>query len=149
MFFPFSIYKQYPIMTKQKTFFLTFLQMYIKTHGNVPFTEVFGPFTQYFVEAALAAITASSLLGCDATSLAHLYLGMFSCSSLHILSSSVRLAAQLFSGLSIDVRSGSSPGPSWATQGHSETCPEASVVLAVCLELLSCWKVNLCPSLRC
>ena len=33
--------------------------------------------TQYFVEAPLAAITASNLLGYDATSLAHLYLGTF------------------------------------------------------------------------
>ena len=36
-------------------------------------------------------ITASSLLGYDATSLAHLYLGRFSHSSLQILSSSVRV----------------------------------------------------------
>ena len=55
------------------------------------FTKVFRPFTQYFVKAPLAAITASSLLGYDATSLAHLYLGSFSHSSLQILSSSVRL----------------------------------------------------------
>jgi hypothetical protein len=34
---------------------------------------VFRPFTQYFVEAPLAEITASILLGYDATSLAHLY----------------------------------------------------------------------------
>ena len=51
---------------------------------------VFRPFTQYFVEAPLAAITASSLLGYDATSLVHLYLGIFSHSSLQILSSSIR-----------------------------------------------------------
>ena len=44
-----------------------------------------------FVEAPLAAIIALSLLGYDATSLAHLYLGDFSRSSLQILSSSVRL----------------------------------------------------------
>ena len=48
-------------------------------------------FTQYFFEASLAAFTISSLLGCDATSLAHLYLGSFSHSSLQILSSSVRM----------------------------------------------------------
>ena len=37
----------------------------------------------------------------------------------------------------------------WATQGHSETCPEATpALLAVCLGPLSCWKVNLRPSLR-
>ena len=39
----------------------------------------------------MAGITASSLLGYDATSLAHLYLGSLSHSSLQILSSSVRL----------------------------------------------------------
>ena len=39
----------------------------------------------------MAAIIASSPLGYDATSLAHLYLGSFSHSSLQILSSSVRL----------------------------------------------------------
>ena len=49
------------------------------------------PFTQYFVEAPLAVISSSSLLGFDATSLAHLYLGSFSHSSLHILLSSVSL----------------------------------------------------------
>ena len=72
-------------------------------------SEVFRPFTQYFVEAPLASITASSLLGYDATLLAHLYLGSFPHSSLQILSSSISLegsvTAQLFSGLSrvIDV----------------------------------------------
>ena len=39
----------------------------------------------------MAAITALSLLGHDATSFAHLDLGIFCCSSLQILSSSVRL----------------------------------------------------------
>jgi hypothetical protein len=46
---------------------------------------------QYFAEVPLAAITALSLLGYEATSLAHLYLGIFSHSSLQILSGSVRL----------------------------------------------------------
>ena len=44
------------------------------------FTKVFRPFTQYCVKASLTAIraiTASSLLGCDATSLARLYFGEF------------------------------------------------------------------------
>jgi hypothetical protein len=74
-------------------------------------------FTQYFVEDPLVVITASSLLGYDATSLAHLYLGSFSHSYLQILSSSVRLDGErrctAFSGLSRDVRSGSSPGSGW------------------------------------
>ena len=40
------------------------------------------PFTQYFVDAPLAAFIASNLLWYDATSLAHLYLGNFFLSSL-------------------------------------------------------------------
>ena len=40
------------------------------------------------------------------------------------------IAAQLFSGLSTDVRSGSSPDFGWATQGQSETCPKATPVLS-------------------
>ena len=35
--------------------------------------------------------------------------------------------AQLFSGFSRDIRSGSRPGSRWATQGHSETFPEATL----------------------
>ena len=47
------------------------------------------------------------------------------------------IAAQLFSGLSRDVQSGSSPGSGWATQGHSETCPEATPVLCwLCVVVL-------------
>ena len=49
------------------------------------------PFTQHFVKAGLAVSTALCLLGYDASSLAHLYLGSYSHSSLQIFSSSVRL----------------------------------------------------------
>ena len=117
------------------------------------FTYVFRFFTQCFVEAPLAAITASSLLGYDATSLAHLYLGSFSQTSLQILSSSVRLDGErsctaIFRSLqrcSIGFKSGL-----WL--GHSSTFRDLSrshscIFLAVCLWSLSCLKVNLCPSL--
>ena len=40
------------------------------------------------------------------------------------------VAAYLFSGLSKDVWSGSIPDSGWATQGHSETCPEATPALS-------------------
>ena len=39
------------------------------------------------------------------------------------------VAAQLFSGLSRDVRSGSSPGSGWATQGHCIGCVLRAIVL--------------------
>jgi hypothetical protein len=60
------------------------------------------------------------------------------------------VTAKLFSGLSRDVWSGSSPVSGWATHGHSKTCPEATPALSwlCCLGSLSCWKVNLHPSLR-
>jgi hypothetical protein len=73
-------------------------------------------------------------LGYDAISLAHLYLGSFSHSSLQILSSSVRLEGErrwtaIFRSLH-RFRSGSIPGSGWATQGHSEACPEAIAALS-------------------
>ena len=40
----------------------------------------------------------------------------------------------LFSGLSKDVRPGSSPGSGWATQGHSETCHACVLSVIVLLE---------------
>ena len=47
---------------------------------------MFRPITQYFVAVPWAAITALGHLGYDTTSLAHLYLGCLSHSSLQILS---------------------------------------------------------------
>jgi hypothetical protein len=115
--------------------------------------QAFRPFTQYFVEALLAAITASSLLGYDATSVAHLYLGSFSHSSLQILSSSVRLDGERrctailksFQRCSIGFKSGLCLGHSWTFRHLSPI--HSCVVLAVCLRSLSCWKVNLRHSL--
>ncbi len=95
-----------------------------------------------------------SLLGKDATSFSHLDLGILCHSSLQILSSSVRLVGKrwwtaIFRSLqrcSIGFKSGL-----WL--GHSRTVTEllwshSFVILAVCLGSLSCWKVNLRPSLR-
>ena len=60
-----------------------------------------------------------------------------------------RVPAQLFSGLSRDVRLGSSPGSGWATQGHWDLSQSHScVVLAACLGSLSCWMVKLRTNLR-
>ena len=75
---------------------------------EITFSQVFRPFTLYFVEATLAAVTASSL-GYDATRLAHLYLATFIllCRSSQALSGWMRkTTAQLFSGLSRGVRLG-------------------------------------------
>ncbi len=98
--------------------------------------------------------TAMSLFGKDATSFSHLGLGILCHSSLQILSSSVRLDGKcwwtaIFRSLqrcSIGFKSGL-----WL--GHSRTVTEllwshSFVILAVCLGSLSCWKVNLRPSLR-
>ena len=56
----------------------------------------------------------------------------------------------IFRSLQRWVRLGSSQGSGWATQGHSQSCPEAtpSILLAVCLGSLSCWKVKLWSSAR-
>ena len=45
-------------------------------------------------------------------------------------------AAQLFSGLSREVGSGSNPGSGWAPQGHSETCPEVTHCLGCVLRVV-------------
>ncbi len=95
-----------------------------------------------------------SLFGKDATSFSHLDLGILCHSSLQILSSSVRLDGKrwwtaIFRSLqrcSIGFKSG-------LCLGHSRTVTEllwshSFVILAVCLGSLSCWKVNLRPSLR-
>jgi len=53
------------------------------------------------------------------------------------------VGAQQFSDLSRDVQSGSSLGSSWATQGHSQSCPWVScVILAVCWGSLPQSKVQ-------
>ena len=70
-------------MTKQRQVFRKLEISYLHKYSD--------PLLSTFVEAPLAVITALSLLGYDATSLAQLYLGSFSHSSLQILSSSVRL----------------------------------------------------------
>jgi hypothetical protein len=77
-------------MTKQKQLVIC-MQMYggkkqNKYYINISFQTLFS----VLVETPLAAITASSRLGYDATSFAHLYLGSFP-HSLQILSNSVRL----------------------------------------------------------
>ena len=46
------------------------------------------------------------------------------------------VAVQLFSGLSRDVLSCLSPSSGWATQGHSETCPEATYFLGCVLRVV-------------
>uniref|UniRef100_A0A4W5QLF4 Cell division cycle 14A n=1 Tax=Hucho hucho TaxID=62062 RepID=A0A4W5QLF4_9TELE len=118
-------------------------------NGHNTFKKVFRPFTQYFVEAPLAAITALSRLGYDATSLAHLYLGSFSHSSpglLKLCQVGWGPSLRSYFQVSRDVRSGSS-------LGHSRTFRDLSrshscIALAMCLGSLSCWKVILRHSLR-
>ena len=54
------------------------------------------------------------------------------------------VAGQLFSGLSRDVQVGALAGP---LKDIQRLVAKSLVVLAVCLGLLSCWKVNLSLSL--
>ena len=99
-------------------------------------------------------ITTSTLLGYDTTSLAHLYLESFSHSSLQILSSSFRVDGErsctaIFEHLWRDLIGYKSGLWLWRSRTSRELCrSQPCIVLAVCLESLSYWKVNLCPSLR-
>ena len=73
--------------------------------------QVFKPLIHYFVEAPLAAITASVV----SISFTHLDVGSLSHSSWHFLS----LSELPFSGLSTDVLRGYSLGFGWATESPS------------------------------
>ena len=102
-------------------------------------TYVFRPFTQYLVEAPLAAIIALSLFGYDATSLAHLDLGIFCYFSLQILS--CWLDGNLQWKGSLEMSDWVYKSGLWL--GHSRTFTEFSLspswlVLAVYLGSLSC-----------
>lgn len=46
-----------------------------------------------------------------------------------------------------DCRLGSSQGSGWTTRAHSQSCPQATCALCLLSGSLSCWKVNLHPSL--
>ncbi|CDQ96921.1 unnamed protein product [Oncorhynchus mykiss] len=111
-------------------FSLFFSLINLHTNNNITFIYVFRPFTRYFVEAPLAPRV---FLG---TTLQAWHTCFWGVSPILLCRSSQALlgwmgsfAAQLFSGLSRDVRSGSSPGSGWATQGHSETCPATTPAL--------------------
>ncbi len=62
----------------------------------------------------------------------------------------VNVGGQPFLGLSRDAQLGLSQGSGWAIQEHHGVVvkPLLRLILAVCLGSLSCWKVNLRPSLR-
>ncbi len=62
----------------------------------------------------------------------------------------VNVGGQPFLGLSRDAQLGLSQGSGWAIQEQSQELlwSHSFVILAVCLGSLSCWKVNLRPSLR-
>ncbi len=140
------MYTQHPILTEKHRIVDIFADLLKRK------TEIsHGP---KYLEAPFWFNTAMSLFGKDATSFSHLDLGILCHSSLQILSSSVRLDGKhwwtaIFRSLqrcSIGFKSGL-----WL--GHSRTVTEllwshSFFILAVCLGSLSCWKVNLRPSLR-
>ena len=101
-------------MTKRKQDFRIFCKFMkkeeLKYHIDISIQTV------YFVEAPLAAITALRLLGYDVQALHN--------GSSQALSGWMgTIVGQPFSGLSRDVQLDSSQGFSWATQGHSQSCP--------------------------
>ena len=110
------------------------------------------PPSQYFVEAPLAAIAASSLLGHVCISFRHLDLGIFCHSSVQICSSSIKFdEKRRWPAIFKSFHRFSMGFKSWLWLGHSRTFTllfwnHSSVALAVCLGSFSCWNVNLCRS---
>ena len=131
---------------------LDFIYFFTNKNWKVWCAKVFSR-SQYFVEPPFAAITAANLLRYVSTSFAHLETEIFAHSSLQNSSSSVRLDGErLWTAVfrschrfSIGFRSGL-----WL--GHSNTIcfvlNPSIVALALWLASLSCWKVNLRPSLK-
>ena len=110
--------------------------------------------SQYFVEPPFEGITAASLLWYVSISLAHLATFIFAHSSRQNCSSSFKLDGfrwytaifKSFHWFSIGLRSGL-----WLVHFKTFKCfplNHLSDALAVCLGSLSCWKVNLRPSLK-
>ena len=121
-------------------------------HRKVWCAKLFTPLSQYFVKPPLAAMTAASLLGYVSTSDAHIVTEILAHSSLQNSSSLVWLDGEW---LWTAIFKSCQRFLSWfgSGLGHSNTwiCFDLNhsiVALAVCLGSLSCWKVNLHPSLR-
>ncbi len=115
------MYTQHPILTEKHRIVDIFADLLKKKNWNITCPKYSDPLLSILVEAPFWFNTAMSLFGKDATSFSHLDLGILCHSSLQILSSSVRL-----------------DGKRWWT----------AIFRSLCLGSLSCWKVNLRPSLR-
>lgn len=128
----------------KKVFFLAW-------NWKIPLTYIFRPFSQYLGEAPLAAITASSLLKCDARSSIHLDLGIFCHSSLQTLSGCQdgwdSRRTDIFGSLQrclVRFKSGLWPSRTFTRFFLSHSC----IVLTVCSGSLLYWKVSLQSSLK-
>ena len=145
--FPSPISTQHPILTKWKHVFRNFskcIDTFINNEIQKYCIYISINTTESILcnaEAPLAAIPDFSCLGYDCTSL-HIWIWGFSpilpCrfSQTLKLDSNLQVFPQIFNGIQV-----------WATQGLSHSCSEA-VTLAAWLGSLSCWKVNICHSLR-
>lgn len=106
----------------------------------------------YFVEDLLAAITVSSLLEYDGLSLVHLFSGGFSHCVLCLVTSQAPSSWMGSAGTRYRSLQRYLLGfKSVLLLGHLKTKQSQSqsfLILAVCLGSLSCWKINLYPSLR-
>jgi hypothetical protein len=133
-FHPSSIYTQYPIMTKQKQIYRncgTFTKHKMKiSHLYKNSDPLFSTLLKHFWQRLQPRVFLGMMLQAWHTCIKGVS-PILLCRSSQALSGWMgSVAAQLFSGLSGDVRLGSSPGSGWATQGHSKTCPEANPALS-------------------
>ena len=135
-------------MTKQKLFYRNVCKKYIKKYHIYISIQTLHLVLCWSIFGSNYSLKS---LGYDTTSLAHLYLGSFSHSSLQILSNSVRLDRdRCCTAIFRSLQRCSIVSKSRLWLGHSRDLSwrHSYIVLAVCLRLLSCCKVNLQPSLR-
>jgi hypothetical protein len=122
--FPPQMYTQYPIMTKQKQVFRK-----LKYHIYISIQNLYSSTLLKHISQRLQPWVLFMTLQAWDTCIWGVSPILLYISSQALSGWMGSVAAQLFSGLSRDVRSCSSAGSGWATQIHSETCPEASPAL--------------------
>ena len=128
----YSIYTQYPIMTKQTQLYRN-VSKFIKTqilHLHKYSDPLLSTLLKHLWQRLQHRVFMGMMLQAWHTCIWGVS-PIVLCRSSQALSGWMgSIAAQLFSGLSRDVYSGSSLGCGWASQGHSETCPEATPALS-------------------
>ena len=118
LFFPPSIYTQYPIMPKQKQLKKKCLHKYSDPLLSTLLKHLWQRLQPRVFLVMMLQAWHNCIWGVSPILLNRSFKALSGWMG--------SVAVQIFSGGSRDVRMGSNPGSGWAIQGHSETCPKAN-----------------------